>query len=111
METVAYHTGDSAGELLPKVSERRDGPVAIEGAIGATYTLICDKCLRAYHSKEAFPKPQICPQCSKRTPQKHRQYWAVFWAVRERGGMIRTKGGLLKLKDEIEEWEIGRAHV
>jgi hypothetical protein len=24
--------------------------------------------------------------------------------VIEQGGMIRTKGGLLKLKDEIEEW-------
>ena len=44
------------------------------------------------------------PSKEKRTPQKHRQYWTAFWAVIEQGGMIRTKGGLLKLKDEIEEW-------
>jgi len=40
----------------------------------------------------------------KRTPQKHRQYWAVMKAVIGQGGMIRTKGGLLRLMDEIEEW-------
>jgi len=40
----------------------------------------------------------------KRTPQKHRQYWAVMKAVIGQGGMIRTKRGLLRLMDEIEEW-------
>jgi len=44
------------------------------------------------------------PSKEKRTPQKHRQYWAVMKAVIGQGGMIRSKRGLLRLMDEIEEW-------
>lgn len=66
-----------------------------------------------FHSTDYYqvlplaPQPEsetTVTQFPKRTPQKHRQYWSAFWAVIEQGGMIRTKGGLLKLKDEIEEW-------
>jgi len=28
-----------------------------------TYTLNCDACGDAFYSKEAFPKPQLCPKC------------------------------------------------
>jgi len=51
-----------------------------------------------------------CAKChqllyeEKRTPQKHRQYWAVMKAVIGQGGMIRSKRGLQRLMDEIEEW-------
>lgn len=41
---------------------------------------------------------------SKRTPQKHRQYWTAMRVAIEQRGMIQTRGGLLRLMDEIEEW-------
>ena len=28
-----------------------------------TYTLICDRCQKTFPSEEAFPKPQLCPEC------------------------------------------------
>ena len=68
---------------------------------------ICDTTTDYYQVLPLQPQPEgvtTVTQSSKRTPQKHRQYWAVMKAVIGQGGMIRSKRGLLRLMDEIEEW-------
>lgn len=63
-EKTAKLIGD-AGELAKEKAgkeQRRDYPVAKE-----SYGLNCYKCGNPYWSKEAFPKPQLCPVCKEQS--------------------------------------------
>jgi len=74
-----------------------------------SYTLNCLKCFKPYQSKEAFPlaQEQLCPTCKnppKRTPQIYTgKCWKTFRLFIETGNPVRTKWGLLKEMDEIEQ--------
>ena len=87
-ETTDYH------QVIPLLPQPESTTTVTEGA-------------NDYHTGYVSTSEEVermkQPEYHKRTPQKHRQYWTAFWVAIEQGGMIRTKGGLLKLKGEIEE--------
>jgi len=77
--------------VLPLPPQPESTTTVTDGAYGQ-----CNRCGHA---------PCICDTTPlKRTPQKHRQYWSVMKAVIGEGRMIRTKRGLLRLMEDIEEW-------